>query len=110
MKKIVVAIAVVFISTKALATYNANYAGEIEGVYTYADTDSIYIRLKNQPTSHPGCNPTYFVIDAAGVPLERRKLMFSRLMVAYASSEAVNIGYDNIGSCADGYIRVHRVG
>ncbi len=38
-------------------------------------------------------------------------MLFSRLMMAYASKETVNIGYDaEKGSCIHGYMRVHRAG
>jgi len=91
------------------ADYNANMAGVVTMVATYADTDSIYIRLNNQLSSHPACNASYFVITT-DVPIERRKAMLANLLTARATGEAMNIGYDSTGSCAEGYIRVHRVG
>jgi hypothetical protein len=97
------------ISVPSDAAYNANMAGVVIGVYTYADIDSIYIVLSNQPTTHPACLPNYFVIEGT-VPADRRKAMLARLMTAYATKENVNIGYDAGGACAEGYIRVHRVG
>jgi hypothetical protein len=93
----------------ASAVYNANLSGVLAFVSIYADGDYIYLALNNQPTSHPGCNPAYFVIDGA-VPLERRQMMLARLLTSYATKEVVNIGYDNVGDCVHGYIRVHRVG
>ena len=93
----------------AFAAYNANMQGKLSDVMVYSDGDYIYLRLENQPDSHPQCNPSYFVI-AATVPLERRKMMLARLMMAYASGEVVNLGYDSQGDCSHGYIRVHRVG
>jgi hypothetical protein len=93
----------------ATAAYDANMAGELEGFYVYAESDYIYFRLKNQPASHNGCNPAYFVIPAT-VPVERRKAMLVRLSLAYALQESVNIGYAANGDCANGYINVHRVG
>lgn len=96
-------------SMPLLAAYNANMQGEIQGVYVYTDADYIYIKLKNQPTSHPSCQPSFFVIPAS-VPYERRQMLLSRLLTAYASKETVNIGYDATGNCANSYIQVHRVG
>lgn len=97
------------ISFTSQAAYNANMQGEVKGVYVYTDADHIYIVLKNQPTSHPVCKPNYFVIPAS-VPAERRQMLLSRLLTAYASKEVVNIGYDATGNCANTYIQVHRVG
>jgi hypothetical protein len=97
------------LSPPASAAYNANMSGVLTFVGAYADGDYIYLALSNQPTSHPGCNPTYFVIDDT-VPLERRQMMLARLLTSYAMKEPVNIGYDNVGDCAKGYIRVHRAG
>lgn len=97
------------LSTNAFATYNANISGQIAAIATYTDTDSVYVTLANQPTSHPTCSPHYFVLDSS-VSLDRRKFMVARLMAAYAAGETVNIGYDNAGNCADGAIRIHRVG
>ena len=91
------------------ASYNANMSGSVAWVATYADTDSIYFALRNQPSSHPGCVPHYFVITGS-VPADRRKAMLSNLLIARTTGEGINIGYDATGDCAEGYIRVHRVG
>lgn len=110
MKKIVMLIAVILASTQTWAGYNANMKGVIQNLNVYAAGDYIYIKLKNQPASHPGCNPSYFVITG-DLPENRRNMLFSRLLAAYMSKESVNIGYDSqAGDCADGYIRVHRAG
>lgn len=101
-------VAICFCS-KVFAGYDSNIKGTLEGVYVYTDHDAIYFRFKNQPTSHPSCKATYFVISGS-VPQERREQLLSRLMLALASKELVNIGYDSQGNCANGYIRVHRVG
>lgn len=108
-REFIVCLLILFINTKAFAGYNSNIRGELEGVYVYTDHDAIYFRFKNQPTSHPSCKSTYFVISGS-VPQERRDQLLSRLMLALASKELVNIGYDSQGNCASGYIRVHRVG
>jgi hypothetical protein len=109
MNRIIFAIVLFTASAFSEAAYNANMAGELEGFYVYADGDHIYFRLKNQPSSHPTCGPLYFVIPET-VSSDRRKAMLSRLSLAYATKEIVNIGYDSTGDCAQGYIRVHRVG
>lgn len=96
-------------SVGAGAAYDANMSGQIEGFYVYTYGDHIYFRLRNQPTSHNGCNPNYFVIPAA-VSADRRKALLARLSLAHAMQETVNIGYAANGDCADGYIHVHRVG
>lgn len=96
-------------SSSVFASYNSNIKGELEGVYVYADGDYIYFKFVNQPTTHKTCKPDYFVISH-DVPMERRQMLLSRLLLAYASKETVNIGYDSEGDCAHGYIRVHRVG
>ncbi len=97
------------IPVSASAAYNSNIRGVLQGVYVYSDGDYIYFRFEQQPTSHPGCNPYYFVIHGS-VPENRRNTMLSRLLTAYAMKENVNIGYDAQGDCSNGYIRVHRVG
>ena len=110
MKKHTLAIAALsLLPFASLADYNANITSKVTLVAVYADIDDIYVRIENQPTSHPGCNPSYFVIDGA-IPLQRRQMLLSRLMAAKATQESVNIGYDGTGDCASGYIRVHRVG
>lgn len=83
--------------------------GTLTGVYVYTDGDYIYFRLNNQPTSHPKCKSNYFVIPST-VPQNRREMLLSRLLTAYSMKEKVNIGYDNSVECANGYIKVHRVG
>lgn len=107
---LIMMMASVFSMPSASAYYNANFAGELEGYYIYADGDFVYLRLKNQ-SSVPGvCNTTYFVIPET-VPADRRKMMVARLSVAFAMKETVNIGYDaEGGDCVHGYLRVHRVG
>jgi hypothetical protein len=108
MKPLILAITLC-ISTLAYGSYNNNYVGVIHGVYTYTDGDYIYIQLENQPQSHPGCKPNFFVI-ADDVPYERRQVLLSRLLLNYATGKPINLGYDDKGDCAHGYIRVHRVG
>ena len=109
MRATIALILLVLVSVPAIAAYNANMEGKLTLVAVYADGDYIYLRLDNQPTSHPQCNPSYFVIHET-VPLDRRQMMLSRLMMAYAAGETVNLGYDGTGDCAHGYMRVHRAG
>lgn len=99
----------VLFAVPAHAVYNANMIGIIEDVLTYSDGDYVYFRLQNQPTSHPTCNPAYFVFTES-VPAARLNRLLARLLTAKASGESVNIGYDNTGDCAHGYMRAHRVG
>lgn len=94
---------------QSFAVYNANLKGVLVEVNVYTDGDYIYLKLANQPSSHPTCNPNYFVISDS-VPLERRQMLLSRALSAFASKENVNIGYDSLGDCVNGYMRVHRIG
>jgi hypothetical protein len=107
--KVFMALMIAVVGNSANAAYDANMSGELEGFYVYSESDYIYFRLKNQPSSHVGCNPTYFVILET-VSADRRKAMFARLSLAYAMQEPVNIGYAANGDCAHGYIQVYRVG
>jgi hypothetical protein len=102
-------LAAVLFSSNASAVYNANMDGVVVAVWTYTENDSIYFQLSNQPATHPSCESWAFVIPSI-VPVDRRKALFARLMVAKLTGETINIGYDNMGDCADGRIRVHRVG
>jgi hypothetical protein len=96
-------------ASPAGALYNANMEGVLAWVSTYSDGDYIYFRMVNQPTTHPACNPGYFVLPET-IPAERLNRMLARLLTAYAAGETVNVGYDATGDCVHGYIRAHRVG
>jgi hypothetical protein len=96
-------------SPNAIAVYNANMTGVVTSVWSYTEFDLIYFQLSTQPSTHPSCDAWAFVIPS-DVPADRRKALFARLMMAKATGETINIGYDNAGDCADGRIRVHRVG
>lgn len=112
MKKLVstaIGVSALVMSSSASADYNANMNGVVVTVITYAEGDQIYFQLNNQPGTHPSCNPTLFGI-AADTTADRRKALLARLLVAKAEGTGINIGYDNVGACAHGYIRVHRVG
>lgn len=96
MKRLFSAIVLAFCLSPANAFYNSNLSGVVAHVAAYADGDYIYFTLVNQPTSHPGCSPTFFVITA-DVPVQRRMLLYVGLMTAFKSGNAINIGYDGIG-------------
>ena len=97
------------VSTFVSAGYNANVQGVVKDVMVYTTGDYIYFKLENQPTTHQSCNPVYFVVPET-VPVNRRQMLLSRLLAAKATGEVTNIGYDQEGGCAKGYIRVYRVG
>jgi hypothetical protein len=99
----------ILLAIPATADYNENIDGVVTDILLYEYDDKIYFRLQNQPTTHPACNPAYFAIDAA-TPADRRKMMLSRLLLAKATKEPMNVGYDKAGNCSHSYIRVHRVG
>jgi hypothetical protein len=98
-----------FVANPANAVYNSNISGTVGTLFVYAESDDIYLRLVNQPISHPGCNPAYFVITQ-DVPQNRRNQMLAVILAAKAAERPLEIGYDNAGDCAHGFIRVHRVG
>jgi hypothetical protein len=93
----------------AKADYNANHGGVVTEVLTYPGSTVVLFRINNQPASHPTCNSYYFAFDA-GEPPNSGKLVVSRLLLALANGQGVNIGYDNAGNCQSGWIRAHRVG
>ena len=93
----------------AVATENAYISGKIEAIIAYTYQDTVLIRLVNQPTSHPACAATHFAISASTTEARRNRVL-SRLLTAFGTGETVIIGYDNAGNCADGYIRIERVG
>lgn len=108
-KNIIIGAFIMCTTIPSHAVYNDNLKGIIKHVGVYTDGDYIYITLENQPTAHSACKPNHFVITEE-VPSERRAMILSRLLTAYAMKETVNIGYDSNGDCAHGYIRVHEVG
>lgn len=107
--KIFISLVLFVFQFPAFAVYNANITGEVGGVYAYTDGDYIFFFLKNQSISHPSCGTSYFVIDS-DTPVERRKVLYARLLLAYSTHEQVTIGYDSVGSCAQGQLRVYRIG
>lgn len=107
-RKLLIAALAALVPASAFAVYNANGGYVLTGVLTYTDTDSIYITV-SAPPAHNGCNNAFFVIPAT-TPVDRRKILLARLLLAKATNETINIGYDATGDCADGYIHVHRIG
>jgi hypothetical protein len=93
----------------ANAVYNANLDGLITSLSVYGDDDYIYFQLANQPTSHPTCNPGYFVISQ-NIPVNRRNQMLAVILAAKTSGLPLGVGYDGTGNCMHGFIQVHRVG
>jgi hypothetical protein len=92
----------------ASAAYDANMVGVVTDLLVYPDANIILIRLNNQPTSHRGCNPAYFELFNVSEPMFGR--LYARLLAAKLSGEAVNIGFDSVGTNCRLYIPVHRVG
>ena len=90
------------------AYYNANISGVVTQVLTYPESGHILFVLNNQP-SHPTCNSSYFAFGDVGTEAVVNRV-YARLLLAHATGEPVNIGFDNAGDCASGYIRAHRVG
>jgi hypothetical protein len=97
------------VCTPSQAVYNANMTGVVTDVLLYTDAHQVLFRLNNQPAAHPLCTPTYFAVGSDVDPT-RRKVLLARLLLAKATGEQINIGYDKDGLCANGYIRAHRVG
>ncbi len=96
--------------SSAHAGYDANFTGKVTQVITYSYSTLILIKVTGQPTKHAVCTNADFLAIANDVSAESRQLIMSRLMLAYATGEVVNIGYDKTGGCVDGRIRVYRVG
>lgn len=92
------------------AGYNANFSGKITQVLTYTASAQILIRVEGQPSTHPQCTQLDFLAIDAATPDNVRQIVLSRIMMAYASGETVNIGYDKEGGCVGGRIKVYRVG
>ncbi|MCP4488099.1 MAG: hypothetical protein GY820_12385 [Gammaproteobacteria bacterium] len=90
------------------AGYDSNMDGKVEKIITYTSGE-IYIIMENQPSAHPVCDHSFFSIDRA-IPSDIRHQLLSRALTAYATKETIRIGYDGLGDCVDGKIRIHRIG
>ena len=111
MKKLMMLLALSFVAPLANANYDANFQGKITNVLTYTHTDVIYIKVEGQPTSHPICTRFDLMVIDKSMPADRRQIMMSRILLAYATGNPVNIGYDSKDECLDGSrIKVYRVG
>jgi tRNA A37 threonylcarbamoyltransferase TsaD len=109
MKKMMVAM-LLAIPLIASANYDANFTGTITQVLTYTHSDEILITVSGQPTSHPICTSfDHMAIDTA-IPSERRQVVLSRILLAYASGTPVNIGYDSKDECIGSRVKIYRVG
>lgn len=110
--RILIATAALMLPGVGGAAYNANMQGKVVTVAFYSDGDYVYFALANQPTAHPSCNPSWFVLDPSvqGIPEARMARLTARLIAAHSSGEVVNVGYDDQGDCLHGFLRVHRVG
>jgi len=95
--------------SSALAGYDANITGVVTEVLVYSDSNIVLFRLNNQPSSHPGCSSAqYFELFNVPEPMFGR--LYARLLAAKVSGEAINIGYDSVGSNCRHYIPAHRIG
>ena len=110
MKKIFTFISICIFCGPLYAEYNANFRGEILEVLTYTDSTRILIKVENQPNQHPQCSKFDYLVIPSDIPAENRQIILSRILLAYASGEIVNIGYDKTGSCVGPRIRLYRVG
>ncbi|TVZ37142.1 hypothetical protein P886_1483 [Alteromonadaceae bacterium 2753L.S.0a.02] len=108
--KNMLAAAFVFYSAQASADYDNNFRGKVLDVLTYPYSKNILIRVEGQPNSHPLCTRfDYMVIDGA-IDSEARQLVYTRLLLAFARGENVNIGYDSKDECVGSRVKVYRVG
>lgn len=109
--KTIIVLAFVMVSASpavAANQYTDNMTSRVTEVITYAYDSAILFRVENMPKI-PGCKGNYLMIpnDAA---MDSRHQILSRLLIAYSSKEAVNIGYDGVTCMSSGDIMVYRVG
>ena len=102
-------ILVLFMSTSLYAAYNSDISGVVTDVVVSTGSDYIYFKLNNQPVTHPQCNPEYFAISST-LSADRRRVLLSRAMLSQATERPMSVGYDNLGSCSGGYIRIYKLG
>lgn len=110
MKKALLVGMVLTFSKLSFAGYDANFSGKITHVLTYPGSTQILIRVEGQPTTHPTCTSLDHLSIASDISAESRSLVMSRILVAYTTGKAVNIGYDKTAGCVGNRIRVHRIG
>ncbi|WP_104398452.1 hypothetical protein [Vibrio penaeicida] len=114
MKKYIILLVLLMVSTSSYARYTANFRGVITDVLTYPGSTLVLIKVTNMPKSHPKCTLLDFMAIDPAISSESRQLVMSRILTAYSTKETVNIGYDkesHSDSCTGGdRMRVHRVG
>lgn len=110
MNKMALTIVSLLLSTLVSANYDNNFRGKVLDVLTYPYSKNILIRVEGQPSSHPVCSKFDYMAIDSNIDNEARQLVFARLLMAYASGESVNIGYDANDECVGGRIKVYRVG
>ncbi|PSV30615.1 hypothetical protein [Photobacterium sp. GB-72] len=106
--RFLVIVGTLFFTTFTQAGYDANMSEKVISVMTYS-SGSVLFRLENQPQSHPQCKTDFFTIPASTKDSITNRFL-SRLLAAYSTKEKINIGFDSKGDCAEGRIRVHRIG
>lgn len=77
---------------------------------TYPYSKQILIRVEGQPTAYPICSNFDYMVIEANIDNEARQLVFSHLLMAYASGEIINIGYDSKDECVGSRIKIYRIG
>ncbi|PHQ83183.1 MAG: hypothetical protein COB58_10640 [Thalassobium sp.] len=95
----------------SFAGYNNNISGVVSQVLTYP-SGNVFVKLENQPSSHPFCNSGFFAIDPAANEAAIGR-MYARILASYTTQQSINIGYDDgrAGSdCISGYIHIYRAG
>lgn len=104
-------ISFIFLSGAVNAGYNSNFLTQLEGVYVYSDMNHIYIKTSTPAplSANSTCSNKYIVVDGE-ISSDRRNAILSRLLLAYASKETINIGYDNAANCVGSYVRLYRAG
>ena len=110
MKRLIISLALLVLPMSSFANYDANFVGKITHVLTYTHSDELLIRVEGQPTSHPKCTYLDYLAVDTSIPAERRQVVLSRILLAYASGTPVNIGYDSKDECAGSRIKIYRVG
>jgi len=110
MKNIVIGLIISALPAATLANYDSNFVGKITEVLTYTHSNELLIRVEGQPNSHPICTNFDFIAIDPSIPAERRQVVLSRILLAYASGKPVNIGYDSKDECVGSRIKIYRVG
>ncbi|MEJ2415776.1 MAG: hypothetical protein P8Y45_02355 [Exilibacterium sp.] len=110
MKYIISMLFMLLFSTQSSANYDANFKGKILSVLTYPHSKIILIRVEGQPTTHPVCSKFDYLAIDPNIDHETRQIVFARLLMAYATGETVNIGYDANDECIGARMKVYRVG